>query len=201
MRRPLPQTWILSAGFAAVILCASEPARAESPVSSESPSPAAIADSLPELNISTSASDLAQLPIPTPKLFTSYFGIGGNIGIDGDTTPLGTGGFAPIGKVGFARIISLRGSAIIDDDTTVLAAVTFDFPLPNPTPVRQLSITPYFGGGIAINSGEVDPLITAGVDFPLTRDLTATVQGNLSFPEDDTDIGVLLGLGYNFNLL
>ncbi|MBE9030104.1 hypothetical protein IQ266_10225 [filamentous cyanobacterium LEGE 11480] len=61
--------------------------------------------------------------------------------------------------------------------------------------------SPYFGGGIAINTdatGDVDPLLTAGIDFLLADQLVLQVGGNLLFKANDTDTELTATANYAF---
>jgi len=132
----------------------------------------------------------------------SYIGIGGNIGLGGDTT-LGDSGFAVISKIGLTRNLSARPAVVIGgNDPTVLVPVTLDFPISSVAEAGRVNLraAPYVGGGIAISTGSgslVRPLITAGVDVPVASRITATAGVNFAF-FDDTEIGLVLGAGYNF---
>ncbi|NDJ24231.1 hypothetical protein GS682_21790 [Nostoc sp. B(2019)] len=131
----------------------------------------------------------------------SYIGVAGNIGISGGTSSLGDGNFAVISKVGLANAISVRPSAIFGDNTTVLIPVTYDFSLQQADPFSEpLAIAPYVGVGAAIQTGDnsqVAVLVSGGIDVPLNSQFTATAAVNAGF-FDETDIGLLLGVGYNF---
>jgi hypothetical protein len=57
------------------------------------------------------------------------------------------------------------------------------------------------GVGAAIRTGddaEAAFLLTGGVDVPLNNQLTATAAVNAGF-FNRTDVGLLLGVGYNFS--
>ncbi|PIG90672.1 hypothetical protein CSQ79_25245 [Gloeocapsopsis sp. IPPAS B-1203] len=130
----------------------------------------------------------------------SYIGIGGNIGFGGETT-LSEGAFAVYSKIGLTDTFSVRPAAYIGDNTVIAIPITADFP-PAETGVAaaQLNIAPYIGAGIAISTGQdstVGALITGGVDVPLTEQFTATAGVNIGFI-DDTEVGLLVGVGYNF---
>jgi hypothetical protein len=131
----------------------------------------------------------------------SYIGVAGNIGISGGTSSLGDGNFAVISKVGLTNAISVRPSAVFGNNTTVLIPVTYDFSLQQADPFSEpLAIAPYVGVGAALQTGdnsEVAVLVTGGIDVPLTSQFTATAAVNAGF-FDETDIGLLLGVGYNF---
>lgn len=131
----------------------------------------------------------------------SYIGIGGNLGIAGETT-LSEGSFAVISKLGLTNNLSVRPTALIGDDAVFLVPVTLDFPLESVTQTgeTQISAAPYLGGGVAISTGDdsnVGFLLSGGVDVPIANQLTANAGVNVSFL-DDTNIGLLLGVGYNF---
>lgn len=131
----------------------------------------------------------------------SYFGIGGNIGLGGDTT-LSQGSFAVFTKIGLSRNFSVRPSALIDDDAVFLIPLTVDFPIESvtDTPVQQLSVAPYLGAGAVISTRGDDTvgfLLTGGVDVPLSNQFTATAGVNVGFI-DETEAGLLLGVAYNF---
>lgn len=129
---------------------------------------------------------------------SSYIGIGGNIGLTGDTR-VGEGSFSVISKIGLTRNLSARPAALVGDNTVFLIPLTIDFP-PENLDITELSIAPYVGGGVAISTGEdstVGALITGGVDVPLSSRITATGGVNVSFI-DETDVGIQVGVGYNF---
>ncbi len=131
----------------------------------------------------------------------SYLGVAGNIGLSGDTG-LGEGNFAVISKIGITNAISARPSVLFGDDILVLVPLTFDF-VPqstNPLGGQTFTISPYIGAGVAIETSDdadVGLLLTGGVDVPLGNRFTVTGSVNAAFLES-TDVGLLLGIGYNF---
>lgn len=133
---------------------------------------------------------------------SSYVGIGGNIGLGGGETALGLGNFTVISKIGLTDAVSARPSVIIGDNTAILIPVTYDFNL-QPTGAETEAISsfsPYVGGGLAISTGDNDdvgPMLTAGADVPLAEQITATAGVNVGF-FDDTSVGLVIGVGYNF---
>ncbi|MBW4592164.1 MAG: hypothetical protein KME46_04365 [Brasilonema angustatum HA4187-MV1] len=135
---------------------------------------------------------------------SSYIGIGGNIGLGGNSA-LGDGNFMVISKIGLTNAISVRPAAVIGDNTTILIPVTYDISFKQVSdPFAQpLPIAPYIGAGAAINTGdgsEVAFLLTGGIDVPITPRFTATAALNAAF-FNDTDIGLSIGVGYNFGRL
>ncbi|MBW4610414.1 MAG: hypothetical protein KME22_25170 [Hassallia sp. WJT32-NPBG1] len=144
-------------------------------------------------------------PVVSPGRATrggpSYIGVGGNLGIAGETT-LSEGSFAVISKLGLTNNLSVRPTALIGDNAVFLVPVTLDFPVESVTETgeAQISAAPYLGGGVAISTGDdsnVGFLLSGGVDVPIANQLTANAGVNVSFL-DDTNIGLLLGVGYNF---
>ncbi|MEM7557079.1 MAG: hypothetical protein AAF378_23915 [Cyanobacteria bacterium P01_A01_bin.84] len=133
---------------------------------------------------------------------SSYIGIAGNIGLGGDSA-VGDGNFMVISKVGLTRKISVRPAAVLGDNTVFLVPVTYDFSLlDTKDPFSEpLPIAPYVGAGAAIETGddsEFSFLITGGIDVPLGSKFTGTAAINAAF-FDDTDVGLMLGVGYNFS--
>lgn len=148
----------------------------------------------------TTTETIAQVIAPgrTTRSGPSYIGVGGNIGITGDTT-INEGAFAVISKIGLTQNFSVRPAALIGDNTVFLIPVTIDFAQAD-VGTNQLNIAPYIGGGVAVSTGRdstVGALISGGVDVPLSSQITATAGVNIGFI-DETDVGVLLGVGYNF---
>lgn len=130
----------------------------------------------------------------------SYVGIGGNIGIDGDTA-LGRGSFVINGKIGLTRSLSFRPAAIIGDDTVFLFPLTYDFRIQSTDPFEPVRFAPFVGGGLALSTDEDDNLgflVTGGVDFPLSPQFVANASLNIGFLEDTTDFGLMVGVGYTF---
>ncbi|MDJ0737259.1 MAG: hypothetical protein QNJ47_24865 [Nostocaceae cyanobacterium] len=160
-----------------------------------------------------SATKVAQSDISigrTTRGGRSYVGIGANIGLNGETA-LGDGNFTILSKIGITRNISVRPSAILGDDTVILVPVSYDFSIQNAADpfTEPLNFSPYVGAGIAIDTGDDDDgdddddadvgfLLSAGIDFPLNRQFTATASVNAGF-FDEAEVGLLLGIGYNFS--
>lgn len=138
----------------------------------------------------------------------SYIGVGANFGILGGDDALGGVlgsdlSFLVFSKLGLTRFLSFRPAAAIDFDggATVLLPITFDI-APQSTegnaPLDIRRFAPYLGGGVAVNtSGDVGPLLSGGVDIPISRQFTATAGVNVGFLEP-IDLGVFVGIGYTF---
>ena len=126
----------------------------------------------------------------------SYIGIGGNIGLGGDSTQIGDGAFAVLGKGALTEHFALHPAFLFGDKNTLLLPVTYGTPIDISS---SKTLHPFVGGGISIkeifDDFEVNPLVTAGVDVPLIDKVTGTARVNVGF-DDDTDVGLLLGIGY-----
>jgi len=151
-----------------------------------------------------SATKVAQSDIDlgtTTRGGSSYIGVAANIGLSGGETSLGDGNFAVVSKIGLTNSISVRPSAVFGDNTTVLVPITYDFTFKSADAFSEpLAIAPYVGVGAAYKTGDDSQLgflVSGGIDVPLTPQFTATAAVNAGF-FDETDIGLLLGVGYNF---
>lgn len=146
---------------------------------------------------------------PTPDIqpgratrgVSSYLGVAANFGLTGDSA-LGDGtNVAVFSKIGLLNYLSLRPAVVIIDDPAVLIPITYDFNLRTREALGDtFSIVPYLGGGIGIKTGEdssVGFLLTGGLDVPLGSQFTANATVNALFG-DDTDVGISVGVGYNF---
>ncbi|MBD2444892.1 hypothetical protein H6G25_17215 [Dolichospermum sp. FACHB-1091] len=138
----------------------------------------------------------------------SYVGIGTTIGVTGGFSALSDGNFSFISKIRFTKSLSVRPSAILGSDTTFLVPLTYDFSIKPVDPFTEtVTISPYIGVGAVIKTAqkstttddksETAVLVTGGVDVPLGQRFTATAAVNAGF-FNQTDVGILLGVGYNF---
>jgi hypothetical protein len=159
----------------------------------------------PQTTVQPSATKVAQSDIDlgrTTRGGSSYLGIAANIGLSGGDTSLGDGNFAVVSKIGLTNAISVRPSAVLGDNTTILLPITYDFTFKSADAFSEpLAIAPYIGVGGAYKTGDDSQfafLVSGGIDVPLTSQFTATAAVNAGF-FDKTDVGLLLGIGYNFN--
>jgi hypothetical protein len=130
---------------------------------------------------------------------SSYIGIGGNIGIGGETA-LGDFGFTVFSKIGLSRRFSVRPAVVFSGDTDILLPLTFDFPI-QAEPFERINLAPYAGAGVIITTNSdsnIGLLLSGGVDLPISEQFTATAGLNLGFNTDTVGVGIILGVGYNF---
>ncbi|MEO0866877.1 MAG: hypothetical protein AAFY17_00235 [Cyanobacteria bacterium J06642_11] len=129
---------------------------------------------------------------------SDFIGVGLSIGTGDGDGALEELGLAGISKLSVAPQVSVRPTIVVNDSVGVLAPVTFNFQ--SPTDILNASIYPYVGGGIAINATEDDfaPLVSAGVDVPLSQRFTVNGQTNLTLADDAT-LHFMFGLGYNID--
>ncbi len=134
----------------------------------------------------------------------SYIGVGGAIGLSGDddSSALGEGGFALLSKTAFSENLSLHNASILGNGGTSVIALTADFPIRNQE-TGDISIVPFVGGGLAISDlfgddTDVGFALTGGIDVPLSYRWTATGRVAAAFLDDNTDVALLLGVGYTF---
>ena len=152
----------------------------------------------PDVNISQLNNEVS--PGRATRGGSSYVGVAGNIGLGGDSA-LSEPNFAVISKLGLTRNFSVRPSAVFGDDTSILLPVTLDLvPRTADAAGQTFGISPYVGAGLAIEASDdadFGLLLTGGIDVPLGSRFTATGAVNAAFL-DQTDIGLLLGVGFNF---
>ncbi|MDX1977438.1 MAG: hypothetical protein SFT94_07170 [Pseudanabaenaceae cyanobacterium bins.68] len=131
-----------------------------------------------------------------------YFGVGGAIGLGGNSTALSTGGLSLFTKTVFSENLALHSSTVIFGSNIAVSTSALTFNLPIRNEVEQIIFTPFFGGGVMFsNEGglKTSPHITGGLDVPLSPRLTGTIRMNLGFMSDrPTESGLVLGVGYSF---
>jgi len=147
-------------------------------------------------------------PTPRPQ---DYIGLGGDIGLNGNKTSLGGGGLAILGhtrlaKLGNSAYLSLHNSTVVFGNRTATSTFTLTISTPIQSRLlgRRVVVFPFLGGGLLTrqNGGSTKfaPLLSAGVDVPIARRFTATARITAGFLAEDTEVGLQLGIGYNFSL-
>lgn len=188
-----------------------------------SPFPGTTATGATSLNVSSSTINQSFIQTSSPEIAqqvpldpgtstrggSSYVGIAGNIGLSGDTA-LGDGNFAIISKIGLTRSLAFRPGVVLGNDAAFLIPLTYEFSIRQAEALEEvLPIAPYLGAGVIISTGGDDDddnddeggvglLLTGGIDIPLNRQFTANAGLNVGIA-DETDIGLSVGVGYNFS--
>ncbi|MEO1146870.1 MAG: hypothetical protein AAFY26_14900 [Cyanobacteria bacterium J06638_22] len=159
---------------------------------------------LTEKLTTTSEGEVAQSDPPDaeeePSQRISYVGLGGTLGLNSDgETALGNGGFSIMSRVPLTDEVSLHTASVIGGDSYSSLALTGSFPIGNQDSNQRGRpvIVPFAGVGIGVEfeDFDIDPMATVGVDIPITDRVTGTTRVNANFGEDDTDIGLVLGVG------
>jgi hypothetical protein len=141
---------------------------------------------------------------PAPEIGdrnNGYIGIGSAIGLSGNTTALGTGGFAILSKLRFSDNFSLHDATVVfgGGAATSMIIVTADLPILDDS--GRTIVSPFIGGGVMLRYAEglsIAPAISGGIDLPISSDFTGTLRLNAGFPSNrNADVGVLVGVGYN----
>lgn len=127
----------------------------------------------------------------------NYVGLGVGIGDVGDSDF----GFAVNSKLTVGNNVSVRPGLITDFDfddgqTAFNIPVTYDFD----AVTSNGKLLPYAGGGVAFTTGDdsdFGPLLTAGVDYRVSENVT--LNGALNWAiYDDSQVNGVLGVGYTF---
>jgi len=135
----------------------------------------------------------------TAERINYAFGPGGTIGLNDDgETALGEGGFSLVGRFSLTDHLSVHTASVIGDNSLYTAALTGGAPVRKAADDRTI-VFPFAGAGVSVETDEFDvnPFIAAGVDVPIIDRLTGTARINASFDQNGTDVGVVLGVGYD----
>lgn len=180
-----------------------EPVPLDSPVLPETPPPFP-SDSLPDNESvepeSTTAQDTTQSDLK--PAVSSYFGIGGTLGLSDGETALGSGGFSLVSKGALTEYITLHNATSFGKQTASMFALTGEIPIKN-NETEEVVAMPFLGGGTLVTTQDgwrFHGLVVGGIDVPLSRDFMGTLRVNTGFVEGKTEVGVVLGVGYRFNL-
>lgn len=155
--------------------------------------------------ISQSEPEKFEAPKPVAESIRQrgYIGVGRSIGLSGNTSALGTGGFSLFSKTVFTDNLSMHNNTVIlgTGISSSSSNLTVDFPIRD-ADSQQIIVSPFIGGGVMFRNEDglkIAPHVTGGVDVPLSRNITGTVQLNVGLPsERKADMGLLLGVGYSF---
>lgn len=148
-----------------------------------------------------------QRPVSRLAGYPNYIGAGINIGLDGDTA-LSDTNFALNSRIKFSPEVSIRPTAVIGDRATFFLPVTYDISIPAetedflaPTPTNVfLGLGPIF----TLDDDEdnnIGAVLSAGVDIPIHEEFMANAGIHLGIFEEDTELGIVVGLAYTFERL
>jgi hypothetical protein len=152
--------------------------------------------------VATPAMAQAALPTASSQSPGSYIGLGGAIGVNGNTTSLGTGGLTIVSKARFSDNFSLHDATVLfgAGAATSMIILTADFPIRNSE--GRTIIAPFIGAGTQLRYADglfISPAVSGGVDIPLSSNFIGTVRLNAGFPSNrSADVGVIIGAGYSF---
>lgn len=130
----------------------------------------------------------------------NYIGVGGNVGIAGDASGLGNGGFMTLSKTGFSENVSLHGGGVVfSGDGASLTHLTFDFPVRTET--GSVRFAPFIGAGVIykdlLNKDfSFGPSATVGIDIPISYSFLITSRATVGYIRDETDFGIQFGFTY-----
>lgn len=130
----------------------------------------------------------------------NYIGVGGNVGIAGDASGLGNGGFMTLSKTGFSENVSLHGGGVVfSGDGASLTHLTFDFPVRTET--GSVKFAPFIGAGVIYKDlldkdFSFGPSATVGIDIPISYSFLITSRATVGYIRDETDFGIQFGFTY-----
>jgi len=120
---------------------------------------------------------------------------------DSSESALGRGSFVINGKIGLTPNVSVRPAAVINSEADILIPVTYDFRIPSNDPFKVSPFVPYAGAGVIVSTqrdNNVGFLLSGGVDYRISPEWTANGSLNLGFLEQQTNVGLMLTIGYTF---
>ncbi len=126
---------------------------------------------------------------------SDFIGIGADFGYAEDVS------FAVISKLSLTDKIAVRPSVLVSDNVAVIVPITYEFNNYS-TDVAGFRLLPYAGVGASYqesdgNNENLNLLLTAGADVPLSQQFTLNAQANFGVL-NDSEFGVTVGVGYNF---
>lgn len=136
--------------------------------------------------IATSAAQAQQPP-------DYYVGAGVRAGFN-DNTSFVIDSKAKITNLGPRTTLSVRPEVVFDSSTELRLPISVDYGL-------DQALYPYAGAGVAYNAdgrSGVDPMITAGLDWGITRNLVIDLNGSVLFKPGDTDTEFTATVNYAF---
>jgi hypothetical protein len=144
----------------------------------------------------------ASQPMPEKVPQSNYLGLGGVIGIQGNTTSLSQGTFSILSKNVLTENLSVHSTSAVFGSLPSSTSIALTYNQPINSDSLPVALTPFLGGGISAysdNGTKINPHLTGGIDIGLPTNLTGTVRVNADFLTNrQSEVGVVFGVGYNY---
>ncbi|PZV01232.1 MAG: hypothetical protein DCF32_16530 [Leptolyngbya sp.] len=122
-----------------------------------------------------------------------YVGAGVRAGFNDDTSFV-IDSKAKVAELGDRTTLSVRPSLVFDNSTELRLPISVDYALGQ-------ALYPYAGAGVAYNAdgrSAIDPMITAGLDWGITRSVVIDINGSVLFKPGDTDTEITATVNHAF---
>ena len=122
-----------------------------------------------------------------------YVGAGVRAGFN-DSTSFVIDSKAKVTELGDRTTLSVRPSLVFDNSTELRLPISVDYAL-------DQALYPYAGAGVAYNAdgrSAIDPMITAGLDWGITRSVVIDFNASMLFKPGDTDAEITATVNYAF---
>lgn len=122
-----------------------------------------------------------------------YVGAGVRAGFN-DSTSFVIDSKAKITELGDRTTLSVRPSLVFDNSTELRLPISVDYAL-------DQALYPYAGAGVAYNAdgrSAIDPMITAGLDWGITRNVVIDFNASMLFKPGDSDAEITATVNYAF---
>ncbi|WP_275335021.1 hypothetical protein [Nodosilinea sp. PGN35] len=132
-------------------------------------------------------------PVQAQQVPDYYVGAGVRAGFN-DSTSFVIDSKAKITELGDRTTLSVRPSLVFDNSTELRLPISVDYAL-------DQALYPYAGAGVAYNAdgrSAVDPMITAGLDWGITRSVVIDFNASMLFKPGDTDAEITATVNYAF---
>ncbi len=133
------------------------------------------------------------VPAQAQQVPDYYVGAGVRAGFN-DSTSFVIDSKAKITELGDRTTLSVRPSLVFDNSTELRLPISIDYAL-------DQALYPYAGAGVAYNAdgrSAIDPMITAGLDWGITRSVVIDFNASMLFKPSDTDAEITATVNYAF---
>lgn len=141
--------------------------------------------------IAPSAAEAQQPPGYAPPDY--YVGAGVRAGFN-DNTSFVIDSKAKVTELGGRTTLSARPAIVFDSDAELRLPISVDYAL-------DQALYPYAGAGVAYNAdgrSAIDPMITAGLDWGITRSVVIDINASMLFKPGNTDTEFTATINYAF---